>query len=346
MSLVHRHPQNPLIKPADVAPSMPGLRVECLLNPGVFRHDGALHLLVRVAERPAQQPGRVSFPVIENDAIRIIDLAADDPDLDTNDPREFKYKGEGYLSTLSHLRLFRQAADGTFSDTGQKLLGQGAQESFGIEDCRVATMPDGEFLLTYTAVAPHGYGVGLRTTRDWKNFRHHGLILPPANKDAAIFGEKINNRYHILHRPSCVIVGGHDIWHATSPDLGNWGNHTCIARTRKNSWDEQRIGAGASPIRTEHGWLVIYHGADHRKRYCLGALLLDLENPSRVIARARDPIMEPEADYEQRGFFGQVVFTNGHDLAPDKDTLTLYYGASDTTICSATLSFSKILKKL
>ena len=109
-------------------------------------------------------------------------------------------------------------------------------------------------------------------------------------------------------------------------------------------WDSARVGAGAPPIRTERGWLEIYHGATHDHRYCLGALLLDLNDPSKVISRSEEPIMEPIADYEQTGFFGNVVFTNGHYV--DGDTVHLYYGASDEVICAATLSVKEILNTL
>lgn len=341
---IARHAANPLLRPEDLAPSAPGLKIECLLNPGAFRFDGAIWLLVRVAERPPQEPGRVKFPVMEDGQLRVIDLAADDPDFDGSDPREFKYRGVGYLSTLSHLRLLRSDDGVHFTDTGRWLRGEGAQESFGIEDCRVSSFADGRFLLTYTAVAPFGYGVGLRVTRDWKSFTSHGLIFLPANKDCALFEEQIGGDYLALHRPSCVIVGGHDIWLSRSPDLIHWGRHTCLARTRPGCWDESRVGAGAPPIRTSQGWLVLYHGADRRKRYCLGALLLDLEQPERVLARSREPIMEPETDYERRGFFGEVVFTNGHIV--DGDRVTIYYGASDSVVCSAQLSISEVLKTL
>ena len=124
----------------------------------------------------------------------------------------------------------------------------------------------------------------------------------------------------------------------------NWGNHKCVATTREGKWDSARVGAGAPPIRTERGWLEIYHGAAHDHRYCLGALLLDLNDPSKVISRSEEPIMEPIADYEQTGFFGNVVFTNGHYV--DGDTVHLYYGASDEVICAATLSVKEILNTL
>ena len=141
-----------------------------------------------------------------------------------------------------------------------------------------------------------------------------------------------------------TIVGGNDIWLAQSNDLEHWGKHRCIARTRRGMWDSVRVGAGASPIKTGEGWLEIYHGADEDNRYCLGALLLDLEDPSRVIARSEEPILEPVMAYEKNGFFANVVFTNGHIIEGDR--ITLYYGASDEFICGARSSITDILSTL
>jgi len=104
------------------------------------------------------------------------------------------------------------------------------------------------------------------------------------------------------------------------------------------------VGAGAAPIKTEAGWLELYHGADEASRYCLGALLLDLDDPTRVIARSEHPIMEPLMDYERAGFFGNVVFTNGHVV--HGDTITLYYGAADEVVCGALLSAKEVLETL
>ena len=134
------------------------------------------------------------------------------------------------------------------------------------------------------------------------------------------------------------------MWLAESTDLLHWGNHLCVAHTRRGWWDCARIGAGAAPIRTADGWLEIYHGADDQQRYCLGAMLLDLHEPWRVLARSRDPIMDPKADYERSGFFGEVVFTNGHIV--DGDVLTIYYGASDHSVCGARSSIAAILRSL
>jgi predicted GH43/DUF377 family glycosyl hydrolase len=171
------------------------------------------------------------------------------------------------------------------------------------------------------------------------------MIFPPHNKDCALFQEKIGDKYFAFHRPSSPELGGNYIWLAQSPDRLHWGNHKCIATTRPGKWDSARVGAGAAPIKTEKGWLEIYHGANEEHRYCLGALLLDLNDPSKVIARSEEPIMEPIADYEKTGFFGNVVFTNGHYMK-DEDTLVMFYGASDEVICSAELSIKEILSTL
>ncbi len=179
---------------------------------------------------------------------------------------------------------------------------------------------------------------------NWKEFKHCGMILPPHNKDCAIFEEQINNRYYALHRPSSPQLGGNYIWLAESPDLIHWGNHKCIATSRKGYWDSGRVGAGAAPIKTKDGWLEIYHGANEKHQYALGALLLDLKDPSKVLARSEEPIMEPRESYELTGFFGNVVFTNGHIVEGDR--IRMYYGASDEVICGADLSINEIMKTL
>lgn len=346
MDVAKRFTINPLLDPSSLMPGIRGMEIACLLNPGVFEYDNKIWLLLRVAERPRQTEGKVSFPVYNNSgAIEIVTFDKGDPALDMTDPRVIKYKKKNYLTTLSYLRL-------VCSDDGQHfyepegyvpVFGSGELEAFGIEDCRVVRMGD-TYYLTYTKVSSLGVGVGLMTTKDWKHFTREGMIFPPHNKDCAIFQGKTEGMYFALHRPSSPELGGNYIWIAESPDLVHWGNHTCLATTRSGSWDSARVGAGAAPIKTSEGWLEIYHGADSKNRYCLGAMLLDLRDPRRVLARSNEPIMEPIAPYEQTGFFGNVIFTNGHYMKGD--TLFLYYGASDQVICGAELSIPGILSLL
>jgi len=346
MDIANRFPQNPLLRPSDLKPGIEGMELFCLLNPGVFQYEGKIWLLLRVAERPGQIEGKISFPVYNSEGkIEILSFDKTDPDLDSSDPRIISYKKKDYLTTLSYLRLVC-SEDGIhfYEPVGYPpVFGTGDLESFGIEDCRVATLKDG-FCLSFTEVSEFGVGVGLIRTNDWKNFSREGMILPPHNKDCAIFDEMIGGKYFALHRPSSPELGGNYIWLSESPDLIHWGKHKCIATTRHGLWDSNRVGAGGAPIRTVSGWLEIYHGADSNNRYCLGALLLDINDPSKVLARSIDPIMEPIKTYEQTGFFGNVIFTNGHYVKGDD--IFMYYGASDEVICGARFSISEILSTL
>lgn len=343
--IAKRFTDNPLLSPTDIPASREGLEITCLLNPGVFQYENKTWLVVRVAERPKQKDGIISFPILtETGAIKIIEIPTEDPELIATDARVINYKGVDYLTTLSHLRLLCSEDGHEFYEPENypSLVGEGILETFGIEDCRVALV-EGTYYLTFTSVSDNGVGVGLRTTTNWKDFTKHGMILPAHNKDCAIFEEKINGLFYALHRPSSVDIGGNYIWLASSPDGIHWGNHHCIIKTRKGLWDSKRVGAGAAPIKTDKGWLEIYHGANENHQYCLGAFLMDLKDPSKVIARTEEPIMVPTTEYELSGFFGNVVFTNGHVVEPDGDTLTIYYGASDEFVCGAQFSINEIL---
>lgn len=346
MDIAKRFKENPILRPEDLKPSIPGMKIECLLNPGVFRYDNKTWLLCRVAERTEQDEKSIKVPVFNSKGeIEILSFDKNDPDLDASDPRVIAYKGKNYLTTLSHLRLVSSDDGKIFREDPEYPLIAGADslEAFGIEDCRVTEMEDG-FHLTYTKVSEIAVGVGYMFTRNWKSYERRGMIFPPHNKDCAIFEKKINEKYYALHRPSSPELGGNYIWIAESLDLLHWGNHKCIAVTRQGMWDSARVGAGAAPVETEEGWLEIYHGANEENRYCLGAILLDKDDPSKVLARSKDPIMEPVMDYEKTGFFGNVIFTNGHLVNGDK--VTMYYGASDEVICGAELSIREIINSL
>ncbi|GGH86343.1 putative GH43/DUF377 family glycosyl hydrolase [Pullulanibacillus pueri] len=181
-------------------------------------------------------------------------------------------------------------------------------------------------------------------TKDFKTVERKGMIFAPENKDVLIFPEKINGKYYALHRPVPKSVGGPEVWIAESTNLVHWGNHKHLLGLRESMWDNGRIGGGAVPIKTDKGWLELYHGADKDHRYCMGAVLLDLNDPTKVIARSNQPILEPEADYEVEGFFGNVVFSCGALLEGDK--VKIYYGVADTSMAGAELSLQDILDTL
>ncbi len=345
--LARRFANNPIISPADLSPSRPGLSVVCALNPAAFRFKGLTWLLLRVAEAMPVMEGRVNAAVIDPAAperLRLVDIAEADLDLIRQDPRGFTWRGKSYLTTISHLRLAYSQDGASFQvETAPALEGLGELETFGIEDCRVTEI-DNRFWLAYTAVSPDGIGVDLASTVDWRTYDRLGMAFPPSNKDCALFPERHQGAYIALHRPASEVLGGKSIWISRSPDLTHWGEHRCILRQREGAWDSARVGAGPPPLRIPEGWLEIYHGADGDDRYCLGAALLDADDPGRVLGRSRDPIMEPLAEYERQGFFGNVVFATGAFV--DSDQLTLYYGAADEHVCGATMSIREILAGL
>jgi beta-1,2-mannobiose phosphorylase / 1,2-beta-oligomannan phosphorylase len=345
--LARRFPGNPVLGPADVAPSRPGLSVIGVLNPGAFRLRDETWLLLRVAEGLTAGQGTVSAPVLDPAApagIRVIEVPEGDPDLMIDDPRSFVWRGDSYLTTISHLRL-ASSVDGVHFRIEPKpaLEGEGVLESYGIEDARVSQIGE-RFYLSYTAVSPYGFGVGLASTADWMAYDRHGMVFAPPNKDCVLFPEKVGGAYLALHRPVSEGLGGMYMWIARSPDLVHWGEHRCVLRPRRGTWDAAKVGAGAPPLRIHEGWLEIYHGVGGDGRYCLGAVLLDAGDPARVLGRSHDPIMEPLVDYELDGFYGGVVFATG--VLADGDQLTIYYGAADERVCGATMSIREILASL
>lgn len=228
--IAKRFAQNPILQPKDIPPSIAGMKVECLLNPGVFRFNGKTWLLLRVAERPAQQAGKTSLPIINAmGQLQILEFDNSDPKLNLSDPRVIAYDGREYLTTMSHFRLVASSDGINFAEDAAypPMFGQGELEAYGIEDCRVTQVGDA-YHLTFTEVSGNGVGVGLCSTTDWRRFEPQGMIFPPHNKDCAIFEEKIGGKYYALHRPSSPVLGGNYIWIAESPDLAHWGRHRCL----------------------------------------------------------------------------------------------------------------------
>jgi predicted GH43/DUF377 family glycosyl hydrolase len=171
------------------------------------------------------------------------------------------------------------------------------------------------------------------------------VIMPPENKDAALLPHRIGGNWALINRP--VTAPRAHMWISYSPDLRHWGSHKLMMEARRGSWwDANKIGLSPPPIETPHGWLVIYHGVKHTAAGCiyrLGLALFDLHMPERCLKRGSEWIFGPVEAYEQHGDVGNVVFPCGYTLAPDGDTLHLYYGAADTNIGLATGSLGALL---
>lgn len=176
------------------------------------------------------------------------------------------------------------------------------------------------------------------------NWSEHRLLFPDhneSNRNITLFPEKIKGRYVIYHRPAFYQDIG-SIWVAYSYDLRNWTGHKKIADPRPGLWDDAKIGAGAPPIKLKEGWLFIYHGVYLKDwSYRLGLMLIDLNDPEKILYRSEKPILEPEKDYEIYGSVPNVVFSSGAVLLQDQ--LFVYYGASDNVIAVATAKLSDLL---
>lgn len=348
---IYRYEENPLVTPIDVKPYHDNFEVIGAFNAGVAKYQDETLLLLRVAERPiSEDPEIVKAPFfnLEKNAIELKEYNKNDKNYNFDDPRTIrsvqKLEGFSSLTSLSYIRIARSIDGRNFTVDDEPFLYPFNQyQTFGIEDARCTQMGD-TYYINYTSVSEMGVCDSLVSTKDFKSFEDKGNIFAPENKDVLIFPEKVNGLYYGLHRPSLKSIGNYDIWIATSPDLKHWGDHKHLAGIRENSWDNGRVGGGLVPIKTTKGWLEIYHGATEEHRYCMGALLLDLDDPSKVLARTKRPIMEPEMEYEKNGFFGEVIF--GCGAIVNEDTIQMYYGVSDTSMAGCELSISAILKQL
>jgi predicted GH43/DUF377 family glycosyl hydrolase len=346
---MRRHVQNPLITPEMVVPSHADLVVRGAFNPGAVRCGDEYVLILRVAEGGRQLADEVCVPryrFVEGEArLEVLRLDPDDPDVRRKDTRAVVYQGQEYPSTLSHLRLAR-STDGVHFvvDAAPFWAPSHESEALGVEDARVVAI-DGWYYINYTAVSRDSYGTSLLRTRDFVDTQYLGMIFSVSNKDVCIFPEKIGGLYHALHRPHNHDFGKSSIWIAQSPDLVHWGNHRCLIRPRPNEWESEKIGGGAPPIKTDRGWLAIYHGKALREKkdfYSLLVLLLDLDDPTRVLYRGSHPILRPQAPYETAGFVPNVVFLNGMVVGDDGE-LHLYYAAGDETTCLARCHLEELL---
>ncbi len=224
------------------------------------------------------------------------------------------------------------------------------EERYGIEDARITYLPElRRWAVTYTSFGEAGPGLSLALTADFRTYERIGQVLPPENKDAALFPRRMDGHWVMLHRPVSPFSGAH-IWIARSPDLRYWGEHRRVLTTRMGGWwDSGKVGLSPPPIETPDGWLMIYHGVRYTASgaiYRNGLALLDREHPEKCIHRGDEWVFGPEAPYERGGDVENVVFPCGYTIGEDGDTLNLYYGAADTSIGLATASIRRLLATL
>jgi beta-1,2-mannobiose phosphorylase / 1,2-beta-oligomannan phosphorylase len=223
------------------------------------------------------------------------------------------------------------------------------EELWGVEDPRITYVEElKKYAIVYTAYTRDGPGVSLALTEDFSQFERLGVIMAPEDKDAALLPHRIDGQWALIHRP--VSAPRAHMWISFSENLYHWGRHKFMLEARRGAWwDANKIGLSPPPILTAKGWLVIYHGVRQTAAgaiYRLGLALFDLMNPEVCLKRGDEWIFGPEETYERRGDVDNVVFPCGTTIAPDGDTVRLYYGAADTSIAMATGSIQAMLLAL
>jgi beta-1,4-mannooligosaccharide/beta-1,4-mannosyl-N-acetylglucosamine phosphorylase len=222
------------------------------------------------------------------------------------------------------------------------------------------TVMDGKVYMCFAVDTRHGIRGGIAVTEDFEKFEIISMTVPD-NRNMVLFPEKIGGKYVRLERPFPVYGRGgkdrFDIWISDSPDLVYWGNSKLLLGVENVPYANDKIGPGAPPVKTEKGWLTTFHAVDldpsrgkngwesaWKKRYCAGIMLLELEDPSKVIGLCKDPLIAPETDYETiDGFRTNVIFPGGMILEDDGE-VKIYYGAADTVECLATAHVDDLIK--
>lgn len=284
-----------------------------VLNPGVIREGDVVHMLYRAVE------------------------------------------GDNF-STIGYAKL---DLDGKVLERWDKpvILRELAIEKHGCEDPRIVKL-NGRYLIFYSAFdgqfpeRGENVRVVLAETTDFQTYNKIGMVGPDIqDKDAMIFPETIEGKVAYLHRivPNIQLAMFDDLEHLIRPELDYWQNHLkdlekYTVMCRQFEWEAKKIGVGPPPLKTDAGWLLIYHGVDKDHVYRAGAALLDEKNPFKVIARLPYPILEPETDYEKYGDVDMVVFPEG--IVQLNDELQIYYGAADKVIGLATGSLSHLIEEL
>ena len=223
------------------------------------------------------------------------------------------------------------------------------EDAWGIEDPRVVYLPElARYAVTFTSYSADGPLVSLALTEDLVSFERLGPIRPPDDKDAALFPRRFGGNWLLLHRP--YRGGSANIMLSRSPDLRHWSEPELVLPARAGGWwDAGKVGLGPPPLETSAGWLLLYHGVRLTASgalYRSGLALLDLDDPTKVIARTDDWHLGPETDYERTGDVPNVVFPSGWVLDPSGERVLVYYGAADTVIGLATASLSDLLATL
>ncbi|VVB77671.1 4-O-beta-D-mannosyl-D-glucose phosphorylase [uncultured archaeon] len=368
-----------LIRPEDLKPSSRYLEIIGTLNPGVTRlASGDIVAYVRVIEKLIKTSDKKYFYsprlVGENRYKLKIDKFKKNL-VDQSSDLDFLFKdGTKRLTFISHLRRV------ILDKTGMKIKSIDDKPSFfgiswdgelGIEDPRI-TKINNLYIMTYVSLSRiSNVSTSYAVSNDGIKWYRRGLIFSEQNKDVVIFPEMVNEEYIAIERPegSFEFTNPH-MWITHSKDMELWGRQNPLNISKKSEWDSGKVGAGPPPIKTEKGWLLFYHGVIEPKKkktrasivkrmeisdifdetdvlYCVGAALLDLKNPNKIISKTKIPLLFPLKKYEVDTFEGKgVIFPTGIVLDESKKNVLLFCGAGDRFTVVKEIELSRIMAKL
>ena len=370
-----------LIKPENIKSSSKHLRVTGVFNPAAVRDSkGNIILYIRVVEELIKKKDKNYFYSPRMEGVSKYKLKIDkfrkEQVVDSSEV-DFVFKDETKrLTFISHLR--RVVLDsGGFKvksiDKQPSFSGICSDGELGIEDARI-TKIEGKYYMTYVTLSrAENISTSLAVSKDLKKWKRLGIIFGEQDKDVVLFPEKIKGEYVAFDRPeSSFHFTPPHIWVAYSKDLISWGKLDALNLTKKGEWDYERTGAGPPPIKTDKGWLLIYHGVISNKKrktvdkivermnisgtisgtlrkrdslYCGGVALLDLKNPKKIIAKSKVPILFPMKRHEISIYEDKrIIFPTG--AVVDGKDLLIYSGAGDALITVKKISLSRLFKKL
>lgn len=244
----------------------------------------------------------------------------------------YRAQGVHYKSSIG----YAVSVDGyDWSRLDKPVMCPGAKyETRGVEDPRVVEI-DGVFYMTYTGYSVHGTRASIARSVNLIDWEPMGVALPDEdNKDHVLFPEKIGGRYCMFHRREP------DIWLAYSEDLLHWTDHQRVFGPRPG-WESSKVGLSGPPLKTGDGWLIVYHGVDDEMYYRQGVALLDLGDPTGVLSRPADFVMEPREPFEHVGDVPHVVFSCATLQVGDE--LWIYYGGADRCIGQASCPMDNVM---
>ncbi len=314
-----RHKKNPILTPRG-----DDWEALAVFNCGVIKKENKIHVLYRAVGEYVNYVSRLGYAVFDEELNLLYrsEKPVFNPDvklweMSIEDPRLVEVEGKIYM---------------TYVTTPTPAPPFAIRKRLGL--------PKPEQAYSRCAIAE---------VKDFKEFRRLGIVTPydAEERNTVLFPEKIDGKFAVLHRPANWIgkeVNKPSIWFAWLDSIPGMMHGHRVVMQPEEDWEAVKIGAGPPPIKTEKGWLLIYHGVDENYVYRAGVALLDLEQPWKVIAKSSEPILEPKEEYEKEGDVPNVVFPTGAVVVGDE--LIVFYGGADKVCCAATVNINDLLDYL